>query len=153
MVEHDQSSPSEQRGTERGTQLPAPGHVLLDCHHGAESKHPTHVARTDGEHQQHQRPAVTHAKNAMIYTKQKCVSVITAASPVLHDEAHGRAAFVQTAVFQTAKLKAPSQQQRAPSDGPGIRFAPCAALHYLAQHPSSSIRRNTKARPHTQSSR
>jgi len=133
MVEHDQNPPRQQRGAERGAQLPAPGHVLLDCHDGAESEHPTNVTRTDGEHQQHQRPAAAYAEHAVMRAEHQGLRAGIPTTPVLHDEAQRGTALVQAAVLEPGKLEGAGRKQRSGTEHPGVRLQPGTAVERLVQ--------------------
>src|SRR5262245_29703495 len=70
--------------------------------------------------------------------------------PVLHDETQRRAAFFQAAVFQTAKLKTPSQKQSACSNDPRIRVKQRNPLDNLMHYPIKHVDSNTEPHPYAQ---
>src|SRR5262249_31686232 len=84
----------------------------------------------------------------MMDAEQKRVSPIMTTPPVLHDETQRRAAFIQAAVFQTAKLKAPSQKQSAYSNHPRIRLKPRNPLDNLMHYPIKHVSSNTEPHPY-----
>src|SRR5262252_447616 len=92
-IPNEQPRPSNQSTTERCRKAPTPQVILLHGHYQSKDQHPSRVAHSHEEHQEHQRPAAADAIHTMSQPEYKRLTLRSRSMPMARHETKWGTAF------------------------------------------------------------